>query len=80
VPPSLRRAGRLRHDGAPVLVRCVGNVVGQEDRRGNLFPAKMRENRIGAAVALMMAIGRAQASEADLQPDISAFPCDPLFA
>ena len=55
-------------------------VVGQEDQRGNLFPAEMRENKIDAAVALMMAIGRAQASEADPQPDISAFFTDPLFA
>ena len=74
------RAGRLRHDGTPVLGWCIGNVVGQEDRRGNLFPAKVRENRIDAAVALMMAIGRAQASEADPQPDISAFLTDALFA
>ena len=28
----------------------------------------------------MMAIGRAQASDADPQPDISAFFTDPLFA
>ena len=74
------RSGRIAHDGNPVLAWCVGNVVGQEDRRGNLFPAKVRENRIDAAVALMMAVGRAQASEADLQPDISAFFTDPLFA
>ena len=74
------RSGRLRHDGNPVLSWCVGNVVGQEDRRGNLFPAKVRENRIDAAVALMMAIGRVQASDADAQPDISAFFTDPLFA
>ena len=55
-------------------------MVGQEDRRGNLFPAKVRENRIDAAVALMMAVGRMQVSDADLQPDISAFLTDPLFA
>ncbi len=74
------RSGRLLHDGNPVLAWCVGNVVGQEDRRGNLFPAKVRENRIDAAVALMMAVGRAQASDADPQPDISVFFTDPLFA
>jgi phage terminase large subunit-like protein len=74
------RSGRLRHDDNTVLAWCIGNVVGHEDRRGNLFPAKVRENRIDAAVALMMAIGRAQASEADPQPDISAFLTDPLFA
>ena len=73
------RAGRLSHDGNPVLGWCVGNVVGQEDRRGNLFPTKQRDGKIDAAVALLMAIGRAQASEADPQPDISAFFTDPLF-
>ncbi len=47
------RAGRLRHDGDPVLEWCVGNVVGRPDRRGNLYPAKQRpEQKIDAAVAL----------------------------
>ena len=78
MPPSLRRAGRLRHDGAPVLGRCVGNVVGQEDRRGNLFPAKVRENKIDAAVALMMAVGRAMAEEPE--PDITDILRDPVIA
>ena len=72
------RAGRLRHDGAPVLGRCVGNVVGQEDRRGNLFPAKVRENKIDAAVALMMAVGRAMAEEPE--PDITDILRDPVIA
>ena len=59
----------------------MGNVVGGPDRRGNLYPAKQRpEQKIDAAVALMMAIERAQASEADPQPDIPAFLTDPLFA
>ena len=31
------RAGRLRHDGKPVLMWCIGNV-GKADRRGNLYP------------------------------------------
>jgi phage terminase large subunit-like protein len=74
------RSRRLRHDGHPVLSWCIGNVVGREDRRGNLFPAKARENKIDAAVALLVAVGRAQASEASLQPGISAFFTDPLFA
>ena len=56
-------------------------MVGKVDRRGNLFPAKARpERKIAPAVAPMMAIGRAQASEADMQPDISVFLTDPLFA
>ncbi len=73
-------SGRLRHDSNPVLEWCVGNVVGRPDRRGNLFPAKVRENRIDAAVALMMAIGRCQAAEAEPRPDISALLTGPLFA
>jgi phage terminase large subunit-like protein len=71
------RAGRLRHDGNPVLAWCVGNVVSQEDRRGNLFPTKQRDAKIDAAVALLMAIGRAQASEADGAKDITAFLLNP---
>ncbi|HEX8931064.1 MAG TPA: hypothetical protein VGA45_19290, partial [Actinomycetota bacterium] len=49
-------------------------VVGHEDRRGNLFPAKVRENKIDAAVAPMMAIGRCQAAEAE-----GAFDDGPSF-
>ena len=40
---------------------CVGNVSGRPDRRGNLHPAEQRpERKIDAAVALMMAVGRAR--------------------
>ncbi|GAC1628973.1 MAG: hypothetical protein NVS4B4_11770 [Bradyrhizobium sp.] len=54
------RAGRLRHNGDPVLEWCIGNVVGRYDSRGNIYPKKMRaENKIDAAIALVMAIGRA---------------------
>jgi len=73
------RGGRLQHDGNPVTSWCIGNVVGQEDRRGNLFPAKSRDAKIDAAIALMMAIGRAQASD-DGQADIGEFLRNPIFA
>ena len=73
------RSGRLAHDGKPVLGWCVGNVVGQEDRRGNLFPAKVREAKIDAAIALLMAIGRAQASESNGAEDITAFLLNPVM-
>jgi len=70
-----------RPDRNPVLGWCVRNVVGRRDRRGDLYPAKARsERKIDAAVALTMAIGRAQASEAAPRPDITAFFTDPLFA
>jgi phage terminase large subunit-like protein len=59
---------------------CVGNVVRKPDRRGNLYPAKQRpEQKIDAAVALMMAIGRAMA-EGDGTADLDAFLADPVFA
>ncbi|MGH7210045.1 MAG: terminase large subunit, partial [Acetobacteraceae bacterium] len=32
------RAGRIRHDGNPVLEWCIGNVVGHYDARGNVYP------------------------------------------
>jgi phage terminase large subunit-like protein len=73
------RSGRLRHDGNPVLGWCIGNVVGQEDRRGNLFPTKQRDGKIDAAVALLMAVGRAQASEGDGGEDITAFLLNPVM-
>jgi phage terminase large subunit-like protein len=58
------RSGRLRHDGNPALEWCVGNVVGKMDRRGNLYPTKARpETKIDAAVALMMAVGRAMTQD-----------------
>ena len=42
------QAGRLRHDGNPVLERCIGNVVGHLDARGTVYPYKARaEDRCG---------------------------------
>ena len=38
---------------------CRRNVVEREGWCGNLFPMKGRDTRIDAAVALMMAVGRA---------------------
>ena len=73
------RSGRLRHDGDPVLGWCVGNVVGQEDGRGNLFPAKQRDGKIDAAIALLMAIGRAQAGDGDGAEDVTAFLLNPVM-
>jgi phage terminase large subunit-like protein len=72
------RAARLRHDGNPVLEWCVGNVVGKVDRRGNVYPTKQRpEQKIDAAVALMMAVGRAMTS--DDGQDLS-FLSEPVIA
>jgi phage terminase large subunit-like protein len=74
------RAGRLRHDGDPVLEWCVGDVVGRPDRRGNLYPAKQRpELKIDAAVALMMAVGRAMAEDTN-EGDLEDFLRNPVIA
>ncbi|MBL6459393.1 terminase large subunit [Belnapia sp. T6] len=72
------RSGRLQHDGNPVLEWCMGNVVGKPDRRGNLYPAKQRpEQKIDAAVALMMAVGRAMAED-DGQGNLMDFLLNPI--
>jgi phage terminase large subunit-like protein len=43
----------------PVLEWCPGNVVGKAVQRGDLYPTKQRpEQKIDAAVTLMMAMGR----------------------
>jgi hypothetical protein len=53
------RAGRLEHDGSPVLEWCIGNVVGKADRRGNLYPTKARpEQKIDAAGGPVGGTGR----------------------
>jgi phage terminase large subunit-like protein len=53
------RAGRIQHDGNGPLAWCIGNVVGHYDARGNVYPRKPRpENKIDAAVALIMGIAR----------------------
>lgn len=62
------RAGRIQHDGNPVLEWCIGNVVGRYDARANVYPRKTRpEQKIDAAIALIMAIGRTLA-ETDAMP------------
>jgi phage terminase large subunit-like protein len=72
------RAGRLRHDGNPVLEWRLGNVVGKAERRGNLYPTKRRPNqKIDAAVALMMAVGRAMSE--DDQAGLGGFLANPLL-
>lgn len=60
---------------------CLGNVAGKPDWRGNLYPAKQRpEQKIDAAVALMMAVGHAMAEDAGGTADLDAFLADPVFA
>ena len=71
------RSGRLRHDDNPVLEWWLGNVVGKTDRRGNMYPTKQRpDQKIDAAVAVMMALGRAMTE--DCNAGIDGFLSNPL--
>jgi phage terminase large subunit-like protein len=73
------RSGRLRHNDNPVLEWCLGNVVGKADRRSNLYPTKQRpEQKIDAAVALMMAMGRAMVEDEDPK-GLEGFLTNPIF-
>jgi phage terminase large subunit-like protein len=52
-------AGKLRHNGNPVMAWMMSNVVALLDAKDNIYPRKERpENKIDGAVALIMAIGR----------------------
>jgi len=71
-------ASRIKHDGSPVLEWCIGNVVGHYDARANVFPRKARpEQKIDAAMALIMALGRAMQDEGG--GNMSGFLANPLF-
>jgi phage terminase large subunit-like protein len=53
------RAGRIEHDGNPVLEWCISNVVGHYDARGNIYPRKSRpEQKIDCAITLIMGVAR----------------------
>ncbi len=55
-------------------------VIGHEDRRGSFYPAKQRPGqKIDAAVALMMAVGRAMAEDAS-EGDLEDFLRNPVIA
>lgn len=55
---------KIRHAGNPVLGWQVGNVHRDEDAAENIKPNKKKsQGRIDAAVAMIMAVGRATANE-----------------
>lgn len=59
---SAMNAGRIAHDGNPVLAWCISNVVGRYDANDNVFPRKVdgrNEKKIDGAIGLIQAIGRA---------------------
>jgi phage terminase large subunit-like protein len=63
----------------PVLTCCISNVISKADRRGNLYPTKSRpDQKIDAAVALMMAIGRAMVEDEQAK-GLEGFLTNPIF-
>jgi phage terminase large subunit-like protein len=50
-------AGRVHHDGNPVMTWCISNVVAREDANENVFPRKEREeSKIDCVTALLDAL------------------------
>jgi phage terminase large subunit-like protein len=63
---GLIRAGRIEHDGCPVMTWMIGNVVALADARDNVYPRKEQgENKIDGVVALLSALARDLAAPAD---------------
>jgi len=57
-------AGRIHHNGDPVLAWCLSNVTIKPDANDNIFPRKERvEQKIDAAVALIIAFSRLLVAE-----------------
>lgn len=56
---ALILSGDIRHDGNPVLLWEMSNVISHTDRKDNIFPNKERpENKIDGPVAIIMALAR----------------------
>lgn len=57
-------AGRIHHDGDPVLEWAIGNVVGHYDTNSNVKPNRSREEaKIDPCIALVMALALTIAHE-----------------
>jgi phage terminase large subunit-like protein len=53
-------AGKIRHDGNPVLAWAASNLVARKDPNDNLAPdRKHSAEKIDPIVAALMAVGRA---------------------
>lgn len=63
---ALIRSKRIAHNGNGPLAWCMSNVVGRYDARGNVYPRKERnENKIDAAIASIMALGKCMFDEGE---------------
>ena len=64
---ALVEGGKLSHGDHPVLTWCAANVSVKTDSAGNIKPHKdvLSANKVDGIVALIMAIGRATASDSE---------------
>ncbi len=64
---ALMRAGKIKHNGSPLVRWCLGNVVAKEDHNGNVFPRKSHTKlKIDPIIAILIALaGWLQAEEVD---------------
>lgn len=71
---GLIRAGKIAHDGDPVMTWMISNVVAKEDAKDNVYPRKERpENKIDAVVALIMALAQCMSGEQERPKDYQMF-------
>lgn len=53
------RAGKIKHNGDPLMSWMISNVTAKADAKDNVYPRKERpENKIDGVIALLMALGR----------------------
>lgn len=62
---ALAKAGRILHNGDPVLTWAISNVTGEEDKKQNVYPNRESPaQKIDPVVSLLFALGRARLSAA----------------
>lgn len=63
---ALAKAGRLDHDGDPILAWAISNVTGEEDKKQNVYPNRESPaQKIDPVVSLLFALGRAKSAPAN---------------
>jgi phage terminase large subunit-like protein len=57
---ALIRAGKIIHNGDPILAWAIANTTGKHDAKDNVYPNRESPaNKIDPVVATLMALGRA---------------------
>ncbi len=70
---AMIRAGRIIHNGDPVLAWAISNVTGRIDNKSNVYPCRESPaNKIDPVIGLIMAVGRAMVRD-DSMPTCFAF-------